>query len=79
MGARHADDLRSVESDVAAHSAAFKKELGLRDLALTQILFIIDVKSNFAFTFKITAGIIAANIVGAGIFAAARTKRGRSQ
>src|SRR3984893_407280 len=41
MGARHADDLRSAESDVAAHSAVFKKELGLRDLALTQILFII--------------------------------------
>ena len=41
MGARHVDDLRSAESDVAAHSAAFKKELGLRDLALTQILFII--------------------------------------
>jgi glutamate:GABA antiporter len=41
MGARQADDLRSAESDVAAHSAAFKKELGLRDLALTQILFII--------------------------------------
>src|ERR1700688_2595725 len=41
MGARHADDLRNAESDVAARSAAFKKELGLRDLALTQILFII--------------------------------------
>ena len=41
MGARQADDLRSAELEVAAHSAAFKKELGLRDLALTQILFII--------------------------------------
>jgi glutamate:GABA antiporter len=41
MGAPHAEDLRSAESDVAAHSADFKKELGLRDLALTQILFII--------------------------------------
>ena len=41
MGERPADDLRSAESDVAAHSAGFKKELGLRDLALTQILFII--------------------------------------
>jgi amino acid transporter len=41
MGERPADDLRSAESEVAAHSAVFKKELGLRDLALTQILFII--------------------------------------
>lgn len=41
MGAPYAEDLRSAESDVAAHSADFKKELGLRDLALTQILFII--------------------------------------
>ena len=41
MGERPSDDLRSAESDVAAHSAVFKKELGLRDLALTQILFII--------------------------------------
>jgi amino acid transporter len=41
MGMRDADDLRSAESDVAIHSADFKKELGLRDLALTQILFII--------------------------------------
>jgi amino acid transporter len=41
MGARHAENLRSAESDVTAHSADFKKELGLRDLALTQILFII--------------------------------------
>jgi len=36
------------------------------------------VKSNSAFTFKITAVIIAANIVGAGIFAAARAKRRRA-
>jgi amino acid transporter len=49
-------------------------------LYLTLSVFpIIDVKSNFAFTFKITAVIIAANIVGAGIFAAARAKRGRLQ
>jgi glutamate:GABA antiporter len=41
MGERSAEDLRSAESEVAAHSADFKKELGLRDLALTQILFII--------------------------------------
>src|SRR5438477_8879055 len=41
MGARQVDDLRSAELKVAAHSAVFKKELGLRDLALTQILFII--------------------------------------
>jgi amino acid transporter len=41
MSERSAEDLRSAESDVAAHSAGFRKELGLRDLALTQILFII--------------------------------------
>src|SRR5256885_7514402 len=41
MRERYAEDLRSAELDVAARSAVFKKELGLRDLALTQILFII--------------------------------------
>jgi len=41
MGEHSAQDFRSAESDLAAHSAGFKKELGLRDLALTQILFII--------------------------------------
>src|SRR6266404_3907726 len=41
MEARQADDLRNAELEVAAHSAAFKKELGLGDLVLTQILFII--------------------------------------
>src|SRR5438045_7576550 len=41
MGPDKADALRTAESEVAAHSAVFKKELGLRDLALTQILFII--------------------------------------
>ena len=41
MEERVAKDLRSAESEVAAHSADFKKELGLRDLALTQILFIV--------------------------------------
>src|SRR5204862_932948 len=41
MGEHSAGELRSAESEVAAHSAAFKKELGLRDLVLTQILFII--------------------------------------
>ena len=41
MGVRDADDLQSAESDVVAHSADFRKELGLRDLVLTQILFII--------------------------------------
>src|SRR6188474_2414431 len=41
MAAYDADDLRTAESEVAAHSAVFKKPLGLRDLALTQILFII--------------------------------------
>jgi glutamate:GABA antiporter len=41
MSERSAKDLRSAESDVTAHSADFRKELGLRDLVLTQILFII--------------------------------------
>jgi glutamate:GABA antiporter len=44
MSAAHATDaegLRRGESDVIAHSGAFRKELGLTDLALTQILFII--------------------------------------
>ncbi|MDP9004921.1 MAG: APC family permease, partial [Verrucomicrobiota bacterium] len=41
MGPRQAEDLRSAGAEVAAHSAVFRKELGLRDLALTQILFII--------------------------------------
>jgi amino acid transporter len=41
MGPPNAEDLRSAEAEVAAHSAVFRKELGLRDLALTQILFII--------------------------------------
>ena len=35
------DDLARGEADVEAHSASLKKELGVRDLALTQILFII--------------------------------------
>jgi glutamate:GABA antiporter len=34
-------DLRAAEQSVEAHSAVFKKELGLADLVLTQILFII--------------------------------------
>ncbi|MEO5800545.1 MAG: APC family permease [Gemmatimonadales bacterium] len=33
--------LAQAEADVVAHSASLKKELGVRDLALTQILFII--------------------------------------
>jgi len=41
MGEDSTQGFRSAESDLAARSAAFKKELGLRDLALTQILFII--------------------------------------
>src|SRR5947207_6419308 len=41
MGLHEPDTLRSAESKVAAHSAPFKKELGLWDLILTQILFII--------------------------------------
>ncbi|HZS10449.1 MAG TPA: APC family permease [Blastocatellia bacterium] len=36
-----AAELRSAEERVEAHSAALKKELGLADLALTQILFIV--------------------------------------
>ena len=31
-------ELRSAEQSVEAHSAVFKKELGLTDLVLTQIL-----------------------------------------
>ncbi len=34
-------ELRAAEQSVEAHSAVFKKELGLADLVLTQILFII--------------------------------------
>jgi glutamate:GABA antiporter len=35
------DGLRAAERSIEAHSAVFKKELGLTDLVLTQILFII--------------------------------------
>lgn len=34
-------ELRTAEQAIAAHSAVFKKELGLTDLVLTQILFIV--------------------------------------
>src|SRR5436190_10486105 len=34
-------ELRSAEQSIEAHSAVFKKELGLTDLVLTQILYII--------------------------------------
>ena len=34
-------ELALAEADVEAHSASLKKELGVRDLALTQILFIV--------------------------------------
>ena len=34
-------DLRAAEQSVEAHSAVFKKELGLADLVLTQILYIV--------------------------------------
>ena len=34
-------EFQSEEQRVEAHSAVFKKELGLTDLALTQILFIV--------------------------------------
>jgi amino acid transporter len=40
---------------------------------------IIAVKSNSAFTFKITVVIIGANIVGAALFVAARARRSRAQ
>lgn len=33
--------LAQAEARVEAHSASLKKELGVRDLALTQILFIV--------------------------------------
>jgi len=33
--------LAQAEADVEAHSASLKKELGVRDLVLTQILFIV--------------------------------------
>src|SRR5215510_2008075 len=36
-----AKDLIEAEAEVEAHSSVFKKELGLTDLALTQILFIV--------------------------------------
>jgi glutamate:GABA antiporter len=36
-----ADELRTAERSIEAHSAVFKKELGLTDLVLTQILFIV--------------------------------------
>jgi glutamate:GABA antiporter len=36
-----AEELARAEADVEAHSATLRKELGVRDLALTQILFII--------------------------------------
>ena len=36
-----AEEFRSAEQSVEAHSAVFKKELGLFDLVLTQILFIV--------------------------------------
>jgi len=38
---RSTADLARAEADVEAHSASLRKELGVRDLALTQILFII--------------------------------------
>lgn len=37
----NAADLRRAEQRVAAHSAVFKKELGLGDLVLTQIVFVV--------------------------------------
>src|SRR5262250_2545386 len=38
---RAGESLRSAEQEVIAHSAVFKKQLGLIDLTLTQILFIV--------------------------------------
>ena len=37
-------DLRAAEQSIEAHSAVFKKELGLADLVLTQILFIVGLQ-----------------------------------
>jgi amino acid transporter len=37
----HSTELDRAEQDVAAHSASLKKPLGLTDLALTQILFVV--------------------------------------
>src|SRR2546421_4109377 len=37
----NANDLLRAEQRVEAHSAVFKKELGLRDLVLTQIVFVV--------------------------------------
>jgi amino acid transporter len=34
-------ELAAIERDVAKHSAGFKKELGLRDLVLTQVVFVV--------------------------------------
>ena len=34
-------ELHAAEKSIEAHSAVFKKELGLADLVLTQILFIV--------------------------------------
>ena len=44
MSESHANihsELAAIERDVAKHSAAFKKELGLRDLVLTQVVFVV--------------------------------------
>lgn len=41
MKSKEAIELRTAEQSIEAHSAVFKKELGLVDLVLTQILFII--------------------------------------
>lgn len=41
MSERQQGDLARGEAEVEAHSATLRKELGVRDLALTQILFII--------------------------------------
>ena len=39
--ATHSAGLAQAEARVEAHSASLKKELGVRDLTLTQILFIV--------------------------------------
>ena len=41
LGASPTTELAKAEARVEAHSASLKKELGVRDLALTQILFIV--------------------------------------
>ena len=45
--------LAQAEARVEAHSASLKKELGVRDLALTQILFIVGLSLSTAINTRI--------------------------